>query len=356
MQASSFERHFKAIGITSPGDKSFLHIFDHHLNEIKPRDLLVRVKSVSVNPVDFKKRESGKPNISASDPLILGYDASGVVEDVGPEVKFFKKGDEVYYAGDITRNGSNSQYQLIDERIVSLKPQNLSFPEAAALPLVTLTAWECLIESMKISKDPAVNKDKTILIIAGAGGVGSIAISIAKTVLGLKVIATASRKESKEYCLSRGADLVIDYKGLLKNNLESIGVNGVDYVFCCSELTLEYFNQMPEICHPCGSVGWITGLREPMLLNMVNFFVRRISLHPEFMFSRAMFHWEMEKQKGILEEMKNLVENGSIKTNISEVKKFSLENLKEAHKNVESGTNLGKHVLDEVDKYFDEIK
>ena len=347
---------FKAIGLFKAGDISNLQIFEHTFNQFKSRDLLVKIKSISLNPIDAKKRGSGRKDISENNPLILGYDASGIVEETGPEVKFFKKGDEVYYAGDITRNGSNSHYQLIDERIVSLKPKNLNFNEAAALPLVTLTAWECLIESMKIPKDHQLNKDKTILIISGAGGVGSIAIQIAKVVLGLKVIATASRKESIDYCKGFAADFVIDYKGKLKDNLENIGFKGVDYVLNCSEMTLEYFNQMPEICNPCGSVGWITGLREPLMINLVNFFVKRISLHPEFMFCRAMYGWEMEKQQKILDDLRELVEKNLIKTNMTVVKKFNLETLREGHLGVESGKNVGKYVLSDVDKFFEEFK
>ena len=346
-------KSFKAIGIFQGGDLSNLKVFTHTPSEFRPRDLLVRIKSVALNPVDAKKRHGGKTNISEANPLILGYDGCGIVEEIGPEVKFFKKGDEVYYAGDITRNGSNAQYQLIDERIVALKPKNLNWNEAVALPLVTLTAWECLIESIKIPKDPKFNNDKTILIISGAGGVGSIAIQICKVVLGLTVIATASRPETIDYCKGLGADFIIDYKGELKNNLEKIGVKTVNYVLNCSEMTLEYFNQMPNIVSPCGAVGWITGLREPLMINLVEFFVKRISLHPEFMFSRAMYNCEMEKQKGILDEMRELVEKNQIKTNMTVVKKFSLETLKEGHEGDESGKNIGKYVLEEVDKYFE---
>jgi alcohol dehydrogenase/NADPH2:quinone reductase len=168
----SFLKAFKAIGLFKSEDLSNLHIFDYTATDFRPRDLLIKIKSIALNPVDAKKRAGGKANISPSNPLILGYDATGIVEETGPEVQFFKKGDEVYYAGDITRNGSNAQYQIVDERIVGLKPKNLNFNEAAALPLVTLTAWECLIESIKIPKDHTANKEKTILIISGAGGVG----------------------------------------------------------------------------------------------------------------------------------------------------------------------------------------
>lgn len=346
-------RNFKAIGLYKPGDISNLRIFDHKITDFRPKDLLIRVKSISVNPIDSKKRKAGKPNICEQDPLILGYDASGIIEEIGSDVKTFKKGDEVFYAGDITRNGSNSHFQSIDQRLVSLKPKNLSFAQAAALPLVSLTAWESLIENMKIRKN---SNQSTILIISGAGGVGSIAISIAKKVLGLKVIATGSRKESNDYCLNRGADHVITYKGSLKENLENIGIKAVDYVFNCSDMTLDYFNQIPEICNPCGAVAWIAGLREPMTLNLTNYVLKRISLHPEFMFARSSLGWEMEKQGKVLEEIKNLVEKGEILSNMNVLKKFSLENLKEGHLGVESGKNIGKFVLEDVDKFFESIQ
>lgn len=346
---------FNAIGLFKAGGISNLRVFDHQITDFRPNDLLVRVKSISVNPIDSKKRKIGKPNICEKDPLILGYDASGVIEEIGSQVKTFKKGDEVFYAGDISRNGSNSHFQSIDHRLVSLKPKNLSFSEAAALPLVSITAWESMIENMKISKNLSSEKSQSILIISGGGGVGSIAISIAKKVLGLKVIATGSRKESSDYCISRGADHVITYKGLLKENLENIGIKSVDYVFNCSDMTLDYFNQIPEICNPCGAVAWIAGLREPMTLNLANYVLKRISLHPEFMFARSSLGWEMEKQGQILEEMKKLVEKGEIQSNMKVLKKFSLETLKEGHEGVESGKNIGKFVLEEVDKYFERI-
>lgn len=348
-------KNFKAIGLFQPGDLSNLKIINHKFQSYQARDLIVRVKSISVNPIDAKKRKTGKNNLSESDPLILGYDASGIVEEIGPEVRFFKKGDEVYYAGDINRNGSNSNFQLIDERIVSLKPRNVSFAKAAALPLTSLTAWESLIENMKIERNYLHNKGKNILIIGGAGGVGSIAISIAKRVLGLNVIATASREISVGYCFGRGADHVINHKQPFKGNLEKIGIKSLDYVLNCSEMTLDYFNQIPHICKPCSSVGWINGLREPMMLNLVDYFVKRISLHPEFMFSRSTFQWEMEKQKGILEEVKALIEYEKINTNLQVLEKFNLENLKEGHLRVERGTNIGKFVLDDVDLYFESM-
>ena len=354
--SAAFSKTFKAIGLFEPGKIDNFRVFNHAIQGFNPRDVLVKVKSISLNPIDYKKRISGKSDISEKNPLILGYDASGIIEEIGPEVKTFKKGDEVYYAGDITRNGSNSQFQIVNEKIVSLKPKNLKFCEAAALPLVTITAWETLIENMKIPIEKSLNKNKSLLIISGAGGVGSISIQIAKKLLGLTVIATSSRKETQEFSKKMGADFVIDYRGRLKSNLEAIGVNGVNYVFNCADMTLDYFNQIPEICYPLGAVGWIAGLREPMTINLTNYVLKRISLNPEFMFSRTMFNYEMEKQGEILEKVGGLVEKGEIKSNANVVKKFSLETLKEGHRLMESGKSVGKFVLDEVDKYFDEIK
>ena len=219
--------------------------------EAKGYDLLVKVKAVSVNPVDTKIR-APKPRVE--DQLrVLGWDACGEVVQVGEQCTRFKQGDKVFYAGSITRPGSNSQYQLVDERIVGKKPESLSYEQAVALPLTSLTAWEALFERMDLTPRPSERNDKsTLLIIGGAGGVGSIATQLAKRVAKTgTVITTASRKESREWCGKMGADFSIDHNKPLMEQLNSKGISGVDYIFCCSA-TEHYFDQMAEIINLAG--------------------------------------------------------------------------------------------------------
>jgi len=243
----------KAVGLTR-----YLPIDDpdslHDVELVKPEptghDVLVRVEAVSVNPVDTKVR-SPKSAVEAQ-PKILGYDAAGVVEAVGEHVTLFKPGDEVYYSGDITRSGSNAQYQLVDERIVGRKPATLDFAQAAAMPLTTITAWELLFHRMPFSIDNECN-GRSLLVIAGAGGVGSIAIQLARRA-GFSVIATASRDETIAWCKQLGAQHVIDHRQPLAPQLKAIGIEQVDVVLNFAS-TDRYWEQVGEIIAPLGHVA-----------------------------------------------------------------------------------------------------
>ena len=223
-------------------------------------DLLVRVEAVSVNPVDTKQR-APRPDVER-DPKILGWDAAGVVAAVGDAVTLFQPGDEVYYAGSLVRPGCNSELHLVDERIVGHKPRSLTMAQAAAMPLTTITAWEALFVRMGIEPRTAPEEPaRTILIIAGAGGVGSIAIQLAKQVAGLQVIATASRPETSAWCEAMGADHVVNHHQPLEAELQRIGIAQVDYIFCCSHLE-QYIEQMPAIIAPFGFVCSIVGMKD----------------------------------------------------------------------------------------------
>nr|MBX2844037.1 zinc-binding alcohol dehydrogenase family protein [Flammeovirgaceae bacterium] len=228
-------------------------------------DLLVKISAISVNPVDFKIRQSAAKDSVLDTPKIIGWDAAGTVEAVGDKASKFKVGDQVYYAGDLTRSGSNAEYQLIDERIVGRKPENLTIAEAAAIPLTGLTAWESLFDRIKIN--PEKDKGKTVLILAGAGGVGSIAIQIAKKVAGLTVIATASRPESKTWCNAMGADFVVNHYDL-KVELERIGHGQVDYILDFVDIN-GYWETVAEIIKPQGHIVSITGSSEPLNLSIL---------------------------------------------------------------------------------------
>ena len=304
-------------------------------------DLLVKVGAVSMNPVDFKVRQSAAKDIILDEPKIIGYDAVGTVVSVGEKVGLFKEGDEVYYAGDLTRSGSNAAFQLIDERIVGTKPKSLRIQEAAAIPLTGLTAWEAIFDRMKV--DPNKAKGKSILILAGAGGVGSIAIQIAKQVAGLTVIATASRDETQDWCKSMGADFVVNHHDL-QSEMERIGHKEVDYILDCVDIN-GYWEALNDIIKPQGHIVTITGSNEP--LNLMLLKNKSVSFSWEFMFTRSMYTTEdIIRQHEILNEIADLVDKGILKSTLkTELKGFSVENFKKAHEMQESGKSIGKTVI-----------
>ncbi len=281
------------------------------------------------------------PGIEA-DPKILGWDAAGVVERVEGDVTLFRPGDEVYYAGSITRPGTNSEYHLVDERIVGKKPVSLTFAEAAALPLTTITAWETFFERLHIDRAGA-DAGKLLLIIGGAGGVGSIAIQIAKFA-GLKVIATASRSETREWCISLGADYVIDHRQPLKTGLEKIGVGQVDYIANFSNTDL-YWTAMADIITPEGAICSIVENSEPLDLNILK--SKSATFAWEFMFTKSMFNSSnMEAQGALLNEVAKLIDSKLIRTTLTEtVPTINAKNLRDVHERIESGRGIGKIVL-----------
>ena len=303
-------------------------------------DLLVRVDAVSVNPVDTKVR-APKSQVEAQ-AKVLGWDAAGTVVAVGDEVTLFKKGDTVYYAGDITRAGSNAQLQLVDERIVGRKPQTLEFAQAAALPLTTLTAWELLFDRFGFDADGG-ERGRSVLIIAGAGGLGSIAIQLARRA-GLKVIATASREETVAWCKRMGADHVIDHRQPLRPQLEAAGFRHVDAVACFTGAE-SYWQQIADVVAPQGRIGLVVGLRAPLDLELVK--NKSASVHWEFMFTRAMFGTpDIARQHEILTRAADLVDRGELHTTVSEsLSPINATNLREAHRRLESGATIGKLVL-----------
>lgn len=306
----------------------------------KGRDLLVRVEAVSVNPVDTKVR-APKAQVEAS-PKVLGYDAAGVVEAVGESVTLFKPGDAVYYAGDITRPGSNAQLQLVDERIVGPKPASLDFVQAAALPLTTLTAWELLFDRFGFDADGG-NQERSLLVIAGAGGLGSIMLQLARRA-GLTTIATASRPETIDWCRRMGADQVIDHRQPLRAQLEAAGFPNVDAVACLTAAE-PYWSQIADLIAPQGRIGIVVGLRGPLDLEPIK--SKSASVHWEYMFTRAQYRTEdMIRQHEILARAAHLVDRGELRSTATDVlRPIHAANLREAHRRLESGTTIGKLVL-----------
>lgn len=308
-------------------------------------DLLVRIKAISVNPVDTKIRSP--KNKVETDPKILGWDASGIVEDIGDDVTLFKKGDEVYYAGSIIRPGSNSEYQLVDERIVGKKPGSLSFEEAAALPLTTITAWEAMFEQMGISaNDKNENEGKSILIIGAAGGVGSIAIQLAKKLAGLTVIATASRNETETWCRELGADYIINHHHNFGDELKKTGREEVDYIFCLHS-TASHFANTAELLKPFGKFCTIVSIEQGEVLDMNLLKNKSASFAWEFMFTKSTYQTpDMRSQHELLTRVADLIDQGELRTTMKEnYGMMNAENLRKAHAQLESGTTIGKIVL-----------
>lgn len=305
-----------------------------------PQDLLVKVAAISVNPVDYKVRQgrSGKEDV----PVILGWDAVGAVEAVGSAVTFFKPGDAVFYAGDITRAGSNAEYQLVDARIVGRKPRSLDARSAAALPLTALTAYEMLFDRLQVPRGDAA-KGRKLLIIGGAGGVGSIAIQLARQLTGITVIATASRPETIAWVKDLGAHHVIDHSKPLPEELARIGFDAVDYIFS-TNATDKHWDGMTAAIAPQGRVGLID---DPAPIDVRQLKRKSASLHWELMFTRSLFATaDITRQHEILNEVAELVDKGVIKTTLAE--NFGIinaANLTRAHALLESGKSIGKIVL-----------
>ncbi len=305
-------------------------------------DLLVKVLANSVNPVDYKVRESAAKGKILKEPKIIGWDAVGIVEAVGEKTSKFKVGDEVFYAGDITRSGCNTEYQLIDERIVGKKPKNISIAEAAAMPLTSLTAYEALFDRIRIS--PEKDQGKSILVLAGAGGVGSIAIQLAKKLGNLTVIATASREDSINWCKDLGADFVINHHNNIKEELEKIGHSEVNYILDFANLE-GYWDTIAEIIKPQGHIVSITGSKNPLNLNILK--NKSVTFSWELMYTRSMHNTEdMDRQHEILNHIANLLDSGTIKSTLSKtLNGFTVANLKEAHRLQESSKSIGKTVI-----------
>jgi zinc-binding alcohol dehydrogenase family protein len=305
------------------------------------RDILVAVKAVSVNPVDTKIRKS-QPDKTEDQPRILGWDASGIVEAVGPESSLFKPGDEVFYAGDVTRSGSNAEFQLVDERIVGRKPKTLSFAEAAALPLTAITAYESFFDRLKLDRDGG-NKGDMLLIIGGAGGVGSIGIQLAKAA-GLTVIATASRPETIAWVKELGADHVISHREDMVEQVRALGLQYVDHIAIFNDMS--HWNACVELIRPQGAIVTIDNTDSPMPMEAMK--PKAASLHWEFMFARAMFQThDMIEQHKLLNYVSDEIDAGRMRTTLDTVlSPINAENMKKAHKLIEAGTAKGKVVLE----------
>lgn len=316
-------------------------LYDSELPQPVPgaRDLLVEVQAVSVNPVDTKIRAGSG---STGQPRVLGWDAVGIVREVGTAVSLFQPGDEVYYAGAIDRPGSYSQLQLVDERIVGHKPRSLDAASAAALPLTSITAWELLFDRLGVPEGGG--EGQTLLIIGAAGGVGSILTQLARTLTRLTVIGSASRAETRQWVADLGAHHVIDHRQPLAAQLQAIGDGQVDLVISLTH-TDEHFAQLVDVLRPQGRLALID---DPATLDVVPLKRKSLSLHWELMFTRSLYQTaDMIKQHELLERVAGLIDDGVLRTTLGEhFGRITAANLRRAHALVESGKAKGKIVLE----------
>jgi zinc-binding alcohol dehydrogenase family protein len=333
----------KAVGYFNPGSvdrADALVDLDVPVPAPGPRDLLVRVKAVSVNPADTVFRSGSTP--PAGQAKILGFDAAGIVEAVGDEVSLFKVGSEVFYAGDMTRQGTNAELHVVDERIVGHKPSKLDWAHAAAMPLTSITAWELLFDRLRVPYGHKQSKG-SILILNGAGGVGSILVQMARRLTGLTVIATASRPETISWVRDMGAHHVINHHEPLDAELERIGIPQVEYLagLTGTDKQLPY---LPKIMAPQGHISMIDNSKH---FDIVDLKLKAITVSWELMFTRPMFKTDdMIQQHKLLEEVSHLLDSGILRSTLTDTAgPITAANLKAVHASVETGKHIGKTVL-----------
>ena len=303
------------------------------------RDILVEIQAVSVNSVDTKVRRRDDPGAT---PRILGFDGAGVVRAIGPDCTLFRPGDEVFYAGVVNRSGTNAELHLVDERIVGRKPRNLTFAEAAALPLTTITAWEGLFDRLGVPQGGG--QGQTLLVIGGAGGVGSMVIQIARALTGLTVVATASRPETAQWCRDLGAHHVVDHHGDIAAEMKALGLRGANLIYSANT-TAKNWAAMVDAVAPQGRILLIESQAPVDARDVMR---KSVSIHWELMFTRPLFATpDMIEQHRLLNEVAGLVEAGRIRSTMTRnLGKLSAATLKQAHALVESGGMIGKVVLD----------
>ena len=305
------------------------------------RDLLVKISAIAVNPVDYKIRQRVNPD--GAEPKILGWDAVGEVVDIGADVTEFTVGDRVYYAGDLTRAGSNAEFQLVDERIAGKAPKSLSDSDAAALPLTTITAYELLFDHLAL-KQQDEKSDEVVLVVGAAGGVGSIMLQLLKTLTGATVIATASRESSKQWVKDLGADYVVDHSKPMAEQIKALNIGEVTHVASLNN-THQYIDTYVEVMKPKGKLALID---DPESLDVAKLKQKSLSLHWEFMFTRSMFETDdMAEQSRLLNHVAALIDEGKVKTTVGKhLGKINAANLIEAHRTLEEGRAIGKLVLE----------
>ncbi|PTO63397.1 zinc-binding alcohol dehydrogenase family protein [Vibrio splendidus] len=338
----SLPSKMKAIGFTQSlaiTEQDSLFEFETSLPELKNNDLLVKVSATSINPADAKIRIRNAKDKTLEQPKVLGYDAVGEVVGKGADVEGFEVGDRVYYAGDVTRMGANAEYQAVDYRITAKAPKSLSDEAAAVMPLATLTAWEALFDRLRVRPE----EKKSILIIGGAGGVGSITIQLAKQLTNLNVIATASRPETEQWVRDMGADYVVNHRNLVESVREQ-GIQHVDYIFNVAD-TKGHWDAMVELIAPQGMISSIVEFDGGIDLSALQ--GKSAGFVWELMFTRSLFNTEdIQKQQDILFQAANLIDAGRIKTTLTKtLNGFGVDTIKDAHQRIESSASIGKTAI-----------
>ncbi|MCP2034590.1 zinc-binding alcohol dehydrogenase family protein [Planomicrobium sp. HSC-17F08] len=338
------QEQMKAFGFYKKGDVTKAPLFETvQLDRPVPkgRNLLVEVRAISVNPTDLRTRDAKKDDDKSL--TIVGRDVAGVVVETGDECSLFEAGDVVFYAGTSAAPGGQSEFHLVDERLVGKKPKSIDFAQAAALPLTSLTVCEALFDRMSISRNAEDNAGKSILIIGAAGGVGSIATQIAKLV-GLTVIGTASRPETVEWAQAHGADHVINHRESLPDQVKGLGMEGVHYIFCLTNID-DHMEAMGEIILPQGKICSILPAQKPI---NIAFFSKSVTFAYELMYTRSVFQTEdMIQQHHYLNDLADWVDAGSIQTTMNDrFQPISIENLKKAYEQLLTGRTIGKVVLE----------
>lgn len=305
---------------------------------------LVRIEAISVNPVDTKVRAGALGEIT--EPTVLGWDVVGIVESLGDDVENVSVGDRVYYAGELNRDGCNAQYQLIDARLMAKAPKNLEIEEIAALPLTVLTAWEGLFDKLRLTRDAGAHREQTLLIINGAGGVGSIAIQMARQLTGLRVIATASQPRSIQWCQEMGAHDVVDHHNLVPE-MKALGLEEVDYIFNCHDIGVHWEN-MVSLIRPFGEIVAIAETKQQVDIHGLQ--GKAATFHWEFMFARPLHNAGRERQGEALATVATLLDEGRLRSTLGEiVGPLNVENLTRAHRMLEEGHTVGKLVLTAIE-------
>jgi zinc-binding alcohol dehydrogenase family protein len=339
----------KAIGYIQslpPSDPNSLFDFELPKPAASGRDLLVAVRAVSVNPVDTKVRMRAQG--TEAQPKILGFDCAGVVESVGPEVTFFTPGDEVFYAGSILRPGTNSEFHLVDERLVGHKPRSLTFAQAAALPLTSITAWELLFDRLRIPLGLVDEKKPqqagSLLVVGASGGVGSILVQLARRLTGVTVIGSASRPESQQWVMKAGAHHTVDHSKKLSEEVRKLGIQYLEFIIGLTH-TDQHFDEIVELIAPQGAFALID---DPALIDVRKFKAKSASLHWESMFTRSTFQTaDMSEQRRILEQISTLVDEELLCTTLGATAgRINAANLRQAHAAIESDKSIGKIVLE----------
>lgn len=335
----------KAVGYTDPGTIDRAHaLLDLDLEDPVPgaKDLLVEVRAVSVNPVDAKVRSRAGPEKGAR-AKVLGFDAAGVVREVGAEARGFAPGDAVFYAGAIDRPGTNAELHAVDHRIVGRKPATLDFAQAAALPLTSITAWEALFDRLRAG-DPVPDGPGAVLIVGGGGGVASIAVQLARHLTDLTVIATASRDVTGDWVRSLGAHHVIDHSRPLAAQVARLGVAAPGLVFSTTH-TDAHLGEIAKLIAPQGRFALID---DPETLDIKPFKQKSVSIHWEFMFTRPVFATaDIAEQGKLLARVAELVDDGALRTTMGDhYGRIEAANLIRAHRDIESHRTRGKIVLE----------